>query len=219
MEILELLLSYGRLGDFGRFRSRKPLACGRGDRAVVRTHRGLELGEVLRPAVPRHATFLPNTSVGQLVRLVMPTDEEALARSRELAQTVFAQAARLGRDLALPLEVIDAEVLLDGEHGVIHLLRWEECDVRPFVSTLSREFELHITLADLTRPPVAHSAEEEGGCGREGCGHGGWLMCGAGGGCSTSGARKPEEVNAALAGFRPKMEERPATTPCGRLSV
>ena len=46
----EHLLSYGNAGDFGRFRPLHPLACRRGDRAVVQSHRGLELGVVLCPA-------------------------------------------------------------------------------------------------------------------------------------------------------------------------
>jgi cell fate regulator YaaT (PSP1 superfamily) len=213
MDDLEYLLSYGRLGDFGRFRSAKPLACGRGDRAVVRTHRGLEVGEVLRPAAPGHATFLPNTSVGQLLRLLTANDEEALARSTAIARSAYGRAARITHDLALPLEVIDAEVLLDGEHGVIHLLRWEDCDVRPFVSTLSREFALHITLADLTRSSVAQAGaeeEEHAGCGRPDCGagKGGCSTCGSGGGCGTCGAARPKEVQAYFAGLRQKMDEQ-----------
>src|SRR5579862_6885881 len=149
MDDLEYLVSYGQLGDFGRFRSAKPLACRRGDRAVVRTHRGVEVGEVLREATPHHAAFLPNTSVGQLVRLLTPADEKDLSRSRERGQALFVRAAAAGRELELPLEVIDAEVLFDGDHGVVHLLRWKECEFRPFVSPLSREFDLHIALADL----------------------------------------------------------------------
>ena len=82
MNGLEYLLSYGRLGDFGRFRAGKPLTCRRGDRAVVRTHRGLEVGEVLREATPVHATFLPNTSVGQLVRLLTPAERRKISQSR-----------------------------------------------------------------------------------------------------------------------------------------
>jgi cell fate regulator YaaT (PSP1 superfamily) len=212
MDHLEYLLSYGRLGDFGRFRSAKPLACGRGDRAVVRTHRGLEVGEVLRPSAPGHAVFLPNTSVGQLLRLVTADDEQALARSKQLARSVYARAASLAREPVLPLEVIDAEVLFDGEHGVIHLLRWEECDVRPFVSTLSREFALHITLADLARSSAAQADTEDDhvGCGRPDCGvgKGGCSTCGSGGGCGTCGSARPDEVQAYFAGLRQKMDER-----------
>ncbi len=211
MNDLEYLLSYGRLGDFGRFRSGKPLPLRRGDRAVLRTHRGLEVGEVLREATPRHAAFLPNTSVGQLLRLLTPADAETAARCGERAQALFGQASQLGQDLGLPLEVLDAEVLFDAEHGVVHLLRWDECDVRPFVSTLSREFTLHVSLADLTRPAVVHAEEEHTGCGEEGCGGGNCSSCGTGGGCGTCGTSKPEEVQEYFAGLRDKMDERRVT--------
>ncbi len=215
MNDLEYLLSYGRLGDFGRFRSGKPLACRRGDRAVVRTHRGLEVGEVLRESAPAHATFLPNTSVGQLVRLLTPTDEDTAARSAGRGQAVFARATHVAQDLALPLEVIDAEVLFDGAHGVLHLLRWEACDIRELVSTLSREFELHVAVADLSAPGASlHEEEEEhAGCGKENCGsgEGGCSSCGTGGGCNTCGTSKPEEVQEYFAGLRDQMEERRVT--------
>src|SRR5262249_53946807 len=149
-------------------------------RVVVRSHRGLEVGSVLRPATPRHASFLPNTTVGQLLRGLTPDDQQTLDTMRERGRRLCERAAALADELALPLAVLDAEVLLDGEHAALHLLRTGEDDVRPLVSTLSREFELHIQIADL-----AHAAEEEEhhGCGREGCGSegGGCGSCGTGG--------------------------------------
>src|SRR5207248_1796316 len=86
MDGLEYLLGYGLRGDFGRFRAARPLACRRGDRAVVRSHRGLELAEVLCPARPGHAAFLPNTSVGELLRLAAPEDEAAAAAAAAAAR-------------------------------------------------------------------------------------------------------------------------------------
>ena len=68
MEHLEYLVRYGLAGEFGRFRADCPLALSRGARVVVRSQRGVELGEVMRPATPRHAAYLPNTSVGRLLR-------------------------------------------------------------------------------------------------------------------------------------------------------
>ena len=209
MDHLEYLLSYGLAGDFGRFRSAHPLACRRGDRAVVRTHRGLEIGRVLREATARHAHFLPNTTVGPLLRLAGPDDDQAAERMRERGRLLFECARRLTDELALPLEVIDVEVLLDGEHGALHLLRYGECDVRPFVSGLSREFGLHILLTDLGGPAAPAAEEEEhAGCGREGCGRGagGCSTCGTGG-CNSCGA-KPDDVREYFAGLREKMESR-----------
>src|SRR5262249_47345189 len=99
---------------------------------------------------------------------------------------------------------------LDGEHGVLHLLRFADGDVRPFVSTLSREFELHLLLTDLGRPDASPAEEEEhAGCGREGCGRGagGCSTCGAGGGCGSCGV-EPQDMKAYFAGLREQMERR-----------
>src|SRR5947209_19543093 len=140
----EYLLSYGVLGDFGRFHPVKPLACVRGQRAVVRTHRGLELATVLGEARPGHAHFLPNTTVGPLLRLATSDDLQTERRRREDARRLCGEAGALAATLALPLEVIDAEVLLDGQHAVVHHLSWAEFDPRPFVSGLSKRFDAHV---------------------------------------------------------------------------
>ena len=208
MNAIEYLVSYGLAGDFGRFRSRSPLPCRRGDRVVVRSHRGLEVGHVLRTATPRHATFLPNTTLGQLLRLATPEDERKQEALRQRGLLLFARGVDLAGELALPLEMIDAEVLLDGEHAALHLLRWADSDVRTFIATLSREFALHIQIADLSRSKD-EAEEEHQGCGREGCGNdGGCGSCGSGGGCGTCGAEKAPDTTAHFAQLRDQMDQR-----------
>ncbi len=201
---LEYLLSYGLVGDFGRFRAAGPLSCRRGDRALIRTHRGLEIGEVLREATPGHAGFLPNTTVGRLLRLAGPEDDQIALQVRARARRLFDRGRALAGELELPLDLIDAEVLHDDEHGVLHLLRRTDSDVRPFVSTLSREFGLHILLTDLGRPGASLTEEEESaGCGREGCGQesgGGCSSCGPGG-CGSCDTKET------FASLRDKMEQ------------
>jgi cell fate regulator YaaT (PSP1 superfamily) len=181
----EYLLSYGVLGDFGRFHPTTALTCRRGQRAVVRTSRGLEIATVLGEARPGHARFLPNTTVGQLLRLATADDEQAERHCRDETRRLFEESRRLAATLALPIEVIDAEVLLDGEHAIIHHLRATEFDPRSFVSGLSRLFNVHVILVDLTEP----AAHEEHGCGRPDCGSGSG-GCGSHGGCSTCGLKE-----------------------------
>src|SRR4051794_21356304 len=130
MEHLEYLVRYGLVGDFGRFRADRPLALSRGSRVVVRSERGVELGEVMRPATPRHAAYLPNTSVGRLLRPAGVDDEAGGKRCAEKASDLLSRAAELARQLALPVECLDAEVLLDGEHAVLAHVRCGEGDVR-----------------------------------------------------------------------------------------
>ena len=141
MLLQEYLLSYGTAGEFGRFRPARPLACRRGDRVVVRSHRGLELGALLCEATPGHAHYLPNTSVGQLVRPAGPDDERAADRQAERAGELFDGARRLAAELGLPLEVLDVEVLLDGEQAILHHLHWAEFDERDLVAGLRAQME------------------------------------------------------------------------------
>src|SRR5262245_34658231 len=130
MEAKEYLASFGLTGEFGRFRTVSPLPFCRGERVVVRGPRGVEIALVLREATPRHAHFLPNTSVGQLLRRVTPDDEQAELDMRLRAQEVFERGVQLAAELGLPLILLDVETLLDGEHTVLHHLRGEDADVR-----------------------------------------------------------------------------------------
>jgi cell fate regulator YaaT (PSP1 superfamily) len=209
-EICEYLVSYGTAGDFGRFRPTRALRCRRGERVVVRSHRGLELGEVLCPATPGHARFMPNTTVSPIVRTASAGDEETAEALRLRAQELCADGRRLAAELSLSLEILDAEILLDGEHVVVQYLQWAECDYRPLVSTLSKKYAVQVTMQDLAVPKTA----DEDGCGRPDCGRtgggGGCSSC-ASGGCSTCGAAKPAEVAAHFAALREQMEARQRT--------
>ncbi len=207
MEIQEYLLRYGVLGDFGRFRPTRPLALKRGEQAVIQTPRGLEIGEVLCPATPRHARFLPNTTVGVLVRPLTSADEPTVQQLTSLSQNIHEESRRRVADLALPLEILDVEVLFDRAQAVLHHVRWQDCEVRPLVSGLSTTFEIQILLHDLTRVAQDHPEHEEHGCGS--CGSEGG--CGSGscstGGCGSCGDASAEDLRAYFAELRLKMEQ------------
>lgn len=208
MEAQEYLVSFGLTGEFGRFRAAVPLELRRGERVVVRGARGVEIASVLREAAPGHAHYLPNTTVGQLLRRAAVSDEDTERCMRERSRQLFERGRQLAIELDLPLELLDVEVLLDGEHAVLHLLRWADADVRPFVSTLSREFALHVTLLDLSRQD---EPEEHGGCGRPDCGQqegGGCSTCGSDGGCGSCGSAKSPDMALYFAQLREQMEKR-----------
>jgi len=213
MEAEEYLASYGLNGDFGRFRTAVPLHLRRGERVVVRGLRGLEIAEVLCPATPRHAHFLPNTSVGQLLRRLTPADEQKDCDMRLRAQQLFDRGGQLAAEMGLPLILLDVEVLLDGEHAILHQLRERDADIRPFVSTLSREFAMHITLVDLSHDRLGTATDEEGeiaGCGRPDCGRridGGCSRCGSGG-CGSCGLAQSKDPKQYFAQLRQQMERQ-----------
>jgi cell fate regulator YaaT (PSP1 superfamily) len=213
METQEYLVSFGLTGEFGRFRAGAPLHLRRGERVVVRGARGVETGVVLRSATPQHAQFLPNTSVGQLLRRLTPADEQTAAEMQNRGQRLFERGRQLAAELGLSLELIDVEVLLDGEHVVLHQLRADKADVRPFVSTLSREFGVHIILVDLShdrQEAATEESEEHAGCGRPNCGRGedgSCSTCGSGG-CGTCGSAQPQDMGLYFAQLREQMERQ-----------
>jgi cell fate regulator YaaT (PSP1 superfamily) len=213
MQAEEYLASFGMTGEFGRFRTATPLGLHRGERVVVEGPRGVEIAEVMRPATPRHAHFLPNTSVGQLLRRLTPPDEQIESDMRLRAQQLFERGGQLAAELGLPLMLLDAEVLLDGEHAILHQLQAANADVRPFVSTLSREFDMHITLVDLSRDrssSMSEESDEPAGCGRPDCGQradGGCSTCGSGG-CGSCGSAQPKDLEVYFAQLREQMERQ-----------
>lgn len=205
MNYSDYLLSYGRSGDFGRFRSDTPLSLQRGDRLVIRSHRGVEIGEVLRDTAPRHAIFLPNTTVGKLLRPLTEDDIRTEAELRRQELPMLERANAIVNRLRLPITFLDVELLLDRQHAVLHHLQAEECDVRDLVSTFSHEFSLHVLLSDLTRANMAGDGEENqvhscGSCGTGGCG-----SCGTGG-CGTCGTTKKKGSHNHFADLRNRME-------------
>ncbi len=207
--VIEYLVSYGTSGEFARFRAAAPAEFQRGDRVVVRTSQGLELGTVMCPAQPEHAPFLSRTALGELLRPLTDCDENQDNQVEQLGQRVFADAQGLARQLELPLEILDIEVLLDGQQAIVHHLRQIDCDYRELVSALSKKYDLHIRMNNLALPK-----EETIGCGLPNCGQltGGCQSCGSGG-CSTCGKGvKKEDVAAHLLHLRQLMEQRNRTS-------
>src|SRR5205823_6165726 len=80
----------------GRFAAEPGLCCARGDRVVVESRRGMELGAVLCPTTPRHARLLPDPALGRLVRLATAADETEARRLLALSHILFAEGRRRG---------------------------------------------------------------------------------------------------------------------------
>jgi len=199
----EYLVSHGCTGELGRFRAAGTEAFRRGVHVVVRSQRGLELGEVLCPCTPRHVRSMPDAFVGELLRPATAEDETIAAGLFDRTQQLFEDGRRLTAELNLPLEIFDVEVALDGHQVTLFYVRWQECDERPLVRALSQKYEALVALRDLGLPAGAT------GCGRPNCGskEGGCTTCGTGG-CSSCGKTMGKDVKEYFAGLRQKMEER-----------
>jgi PSP1 C-terminal conserved region len=224
----EYLLTYGNAGAFGRFAYPEPLACRRGDRVVVRSPRGQELGVVMRPANPEHGRLLADQFVGQILRCATEGDLQLAERMQQRGQRLFEDGRRLVREWELPMDILDVEVLLDGRQAVVHYLRWVDCDPRPLMDSLSQNYRLLITLHDLALPSTEVDEEpvEHGGCGVAGCGGGGCGSCSAGN-CASCGSHRQESERKTPTGAKAdarrsharEIEPGPAMVPAAALEA
>src|SRR5947209_19634246 len=80
------VVRYGQMRFLGEFTGLLEREHARGERVVVRSERGTELGEVLTPATDRTASFLENPARGEILRVASAEDdalESGLAEARE----------------------------------------------------------------------------------------------------------------------------------------
>lgn len=186
------LLAYGNFGDFAPFVSEDAFRFRRGDRLVIHSPRGQEIGIVMRPAPESADPFLKDHFVGKILRRTTSNDEELSIQLKLKSQKLFETSRRVQASLGLPIEILDAEILFDGKQAVLHFLRCAECDPRPLMEHLAEEYRVLVTLHDLALPRREHVEEhaDHGSCGEGQCGSGGCGSCSTGGGCSTCGVHK-----------------------------
>jgi hypothetical protein len=137
------LVRYGLMGHVGRFpfESAAGESLERGQAVVVRTDRGLELGEVLvspGPSIPSRRTGAgwPDRGTGgrgegkdeldqsqpRVVRPASPADLECAGRSLALRPERFSTCREILDEAGWALDLLDVEPLLDQSTTVLHVL-------------------------------------------------------------------------------------------------
>jgi cell fate regulator YaaT (PSP1 superfamily) len=132
------------MGYVGRFESDEPIACVRGGRVVVRTSRGIEVGEVLLAAAGDAATIDDQPLAGRMLRLLTREDELLARGLREGEERAFEACRRLLAERQLPVELLDAEQLLDGETLIFYFLGEPTPALADVKQDLAREYESRI---------------------------------------------------------------------------
>jgi cell fate regulator YaaT (PSP1 superfamily) len=122
----------------------------RGTRVVVRTQRGLELGEVLSPPPPPRSgegadgaaqPSEPLPSDGTILRRVTPEDEllaQRLAKNRLSAQKACQERLE---SLGLSAVLLDTEFLFDGQTLIFYFLGEVPAEVEGVLSELAEAYE------------------------------------------------------------------------------
>jgi cell fate regulator YaaT (PSP1 superfamily) len=141
----------------------------RGDEVVVRTDRGLELGQVLGEATPRALELLGEPTRGRIVRRMTDRDRAERDRLREAEREELETCTRFAANRRLQMELVDVEHLFGGERIVFYFLAEKRVDFRELVKDLARQYQTRIEMRQIGVRDEAKLLADYGDCGKPVC--------------------------------------------------
>jgi cell fate regulator YaaT (PSP1 superfamily) len=163
------VVRYGRMRFLGEYAGVAEQEHPRGQRVVIRSDRGMELGEVLCPATQRTALFLQNPVKGEILRPATAEDLAAMTRLHEVQSKGFATGREFIAHRRLQMDLVDVETLLGGERMVFYYLAEKRVDFRELVKDLARAFQTRIEMRQIGVRDEAKLLADYGDCGKPVC--------------------------------------------------
>jgi cell fate regulator YaaT (PSP1 superfamily) len=141
----------------------------RGARVIVRTSRGLEVGEVLCDAAEDAAQPQRESNQGQILREMTSEDVNELSHIQSREPAEFETCQRHIRQLRLDMELVDIEHLFGGERIIVYYLAEQRVDFRELVKLLASEFQTRIEMRQIGIRDEAKLLADYGDCGKPVC--------------------------------------------------
>ncbi len=149
--------------------SRNEKSYRRGMEVVVRSDRGLEIGQVLCEASDDALSHLDQPPTGQIVRQVMDEDLVAIDGLDAARLKKLAVCEKHIESLGLQMKLVDVESLFGGERMVVFYLSEERVDFRELVKVLAGEFQTRIEMKQVGVRDEAKLLADYGDCGQPVC--------------------------------------------------
>lgn len=166
---VKLLVRHGAMRFLGEFdRSAAPGAA-RASTVVIRTERGVEVGEVLCPATPQAVAAIPEPTRGEILRIATAEDQVKLRQLAGLRDVDYEAGTRLIKHHKLAMQLVDVERLFGGERIIFYFLSEARVDFRELVKSMAREFHTRIELRQIGVRDEAKLLADYGDCGKPVC--------------------------------------------------
>lgn len=182
-----MLVRYGKMGLLGWIEHNEPEIPKVPTKVVIKTSRGLELGEIAGPYCYRSGQF--KSSPEQVTAYYNPSDpkehpivdggsfvrfatEEDLREAEHLeasAQEEARTCMKFVREMNLPMKIIEAEHLFGGERIIVYFSSGGRVDFRDLVRRLAKEYQTRIELRQVGSRDEARLISDFESCGQECC--------------------------------------------------
>ena len=163
------IVRHGAMRFLGKFDAGEGVPCNRGAQVVVRSERGLEVGEVLCEATPRAIELIAEPTGGQILRGITAEDQREVGRLCESERGELDTCRRFIGQRRLQMELVDVEHLFGGERIVFYFLAEKRVDFRELVKDLAREYQTRIEMRQIGVRDEAKLLADYGDCGKPVC--------------------------------------------------
>jgi cell fate regulator YaaT (PSP1 superfamily) len=141
-----------------------------GNRVLVRTPRGQEVGVVLCAATPEAVSKLNFEFVSdKLIRLMTSGDEAEYRRIRENERREFERCREIIREMNVVMDLVRVEHVFGGERVIVYYVAEGRIDFRELVKTLAAEFQTRIEMRQIGVRDETRLLADFGDCGQEVC--------------------------------------------------
>jgi cell fate regulator YaaT (PSP1 superfamily) len=166
---VKYIVRHGTMRFLGEFEAAEGDPYDRSDDVVVRSDRGLEVGQVLCEASPRALELLSEPTRGRILRRMTEDDRAALDRLRAAEAEELAACLRFVSQRRLQMELVDVEHLFGGERVVFYFLAEKRVDFRELVRDLARAYQTRIEMRQIGVRDEAKLLADYGDCGKPVC--------------------------------------------------
>jgi cell fate regulator YaaT (PSP1 superfamily) len=163
------IVRYGQMRSLGEFDGLPEQDHPRGQRVVIQTDRGTELGEVLCAASERAVSLLRSSTHGRILRVATAEDLSAAEGLTQREREGFTICQECIAQRRLPMNLVDVEAILGGERFVFYYLAESRVDFRELVKDLARAFHTRIEMRQIGVRDEAKLLADYGDCGMPVC--------------------------------------------------
>ena len=163
------IVRFGTLRNLGVMSARQDATYRRGMSVIVRSDRGLEIGQVLCEATEDALSHLDQPAMGSIVREVTEDDARESDRLDGLRRDKIDLCESHIHALGLAMKLIDIEQLFGGERLIVYYLADDRVDFRELVKRLAHEFKTRIEMKQVGIRDEAKLLADYGDCGKPVC--------------------------------------------------
>ncbi|HEY3964384.1 MAG TPA: regulatory iron-sulfur-containing complex subunit RicT [Planctomycetaceae bacterium] len=166
----KFVVRYGATRFIGEFGSKGRDNYARNSQVILRTDRGVEVGEVLSVASDRTREYLGATeSKGHILREATEQDRQKIDELRLKEREEFLGCQALIVEHKMQMQLVDVEHLFGGERLLFYYISESRVDFRDLVKALAGRFRVRIEMRQIGVRDEAKLLADYGDCGKPVC--------------------------------------------------